>query len=848
MHELGINNIQLIIDSDPIYRAVCHLWKKDSRYNPRWHTGNWTDVLSPEILKMKPHLFKWEEYVQPLHSSESMIDFFSNATIAGKNICAKIPAGIKEDLHNSDIIVSLGEIMVIVNTHLPRDILDGKITGYTGVKQQKENITYPNDPSDLCYDKRLEDPESIDASIHINPRIQVTFPSFSVELKPILPFLKASQPKKLLSLNHPVILFSMDHFENDTENVLFVSTLIRSLIINVDIELLLTAIGTMEYHFGVINETISIISSWNPEYSEVLIEKTQIQSAQEPQVIFCAHINKAEILFWRQNVPLKQHFETDIDEETTACVVLLCKLTIEQLELGLESRTNYCNSLADALDLLNPANVTSPKTFCLLKCFIASVILEICNSNSFGKSYSTEIDHVTNQIETEPVKNVPLIMTDLIQFVSLGESISDRYLSSIIKEEEITKASDKKSSSTGLSMRVEIWSFDSSGIAISSEVDRLKLHLDLNAVNNVCTLFTEGLLKSALYCSPQHHSTLSIEEGNSSLFPRGSVGAEIESLISKSLRVEDNPSKLSNTDIAELNDEKVNYFLTKLSASNLIVEIPGHKRMQSGAKHDPSFFALIVNAVNLSLVSFPSTSQNDLCVLESNHPWQKELCNTSKGLHIVMNSHQCLNFISTLNNDESKHESIAAVVSIFGIEVSVHPTDVKAGLQNSSITCSNTNLIERFLNTLSSYKDSLESISNDFKTIFGSISYKSITGASSQNPSHTEKTIDSIQNARLLLNKIGHLIATNDLAIQSALSKKERELDRVRTEMFTKERQRIAVLSILSHTCSGWMRVGDRGTHGQRVVSTTTLTKYWVTLRHSLIILFMAPGMVRSMT
>lgn len=105
-----------------------------------------------------------------------------------------------------------------------------------------------------------------------------------------------------------------------------------------------------------------------------------------------------------------------------------------------------------------------------------------------------------------------------------------------------------------------------------------------------------------------------------------------------------------------------------------------------------------------------------------------------------------------------------------------------------------------------------------------------------------EDSTASCGGALSLLADVKHSLGTHEKALGLKTSRKQAELDQMRLIVFMKERQRLAAHALLASSVSGWIRMGGGNQSRQRVVSTTSLWKYFAVLRKSMLIILPAPG------
>ena len=809
VHEIGINDIELILDSKLVYPSLCHKWK-DIRLDPRWYSGEWTESFKPEIMKVKQSSFNLQDHIQPVQPSGNIFDFFSNATVQGNTISLKIPAAITEDIHTSDIHLTLDGLMIIVSAELPRDFLDGKITGYNGnaMKLNEEHIIiYPNNQNDLCYDERLHDHEENNLCATKNPRIQVSISSLSIGLKPILSHLIAKQPQHFFSLKKLVILCSSDHFEEQIGNVLFLSTSIRNTTLNVDAELLASGMGTAIHHMEAIQTFLALLALSHSEENQIQLNKKKMQ----PQILFCAHLKRLEVMLWRQNVPSNHNRSDDSLTSTQTNAILLFKLTLVELELGLESRKIFPVNL---IDMKSARNVY----FSLLKCYIASILVEVNDENEKG-TMSNGDESSINQFPTKE---------NLKKLILVGESVTEENLFFFNNNNDDLE--------TGILIRFESWDGSNMDIAIGANINKGMFQVDMNAINNITTLFLEGLLLPNLIFSSHNKSETKERKVEGTLFPLHTVGAAIEKTLNKIKYFQDN--SLENIQKEQAIKEK-GFIVSKFCVSNLAILIP---EVES-EKQVPAFcFGICINNFNLSASLFSSKSMQSIEFLQGSNMWETELRETSIGTHIIFDSQQSLKMISTQIDDGEKKLATTIMVPTFGTTLNLRPSTMNFAL-NNQIKCEQMDLLQRLQNCLIQIKTSGEEILQEFERVSPAI--RTVPEIYSL-PHIAQDTqfAKYVQSAKLMLSELYQLITSNEIALQTELLKKEKEIDDMRMNMFLKERQRIAALAILCHQCSGWVRIGDKSRDGARVLTTAALSNNWIVLRNSLIIVFSSPGVV----
>lgn len=101
----------------------------------------------------------------------------------------------------------------------------------------------------------------------------------------------------------------------------------------------------------------------------------------------------------------------------------------------------------------------------------------------------------------------------------------------------------------------------------------------------------------------------------------------------------------------------------------------------------------------------------------------------------------------------------------------------------------------------------------------------------------------SIVSAQSLLSSLENAANSLPSAASNHADRNIRgELERAKTLLFLLERQRTAVLALVSARVCGWIRMGASNVNGQRITTSTNLWRYWAVLRKNLLIVSERPG------
>lgn len=154
LHEIGVDEIDIVLDTDVIFRVVSFfLGDCGNGFDPRWHTGDWTDILTPEMLRRSSETLQLDNYIQEqkqvfLDENYMISSDLFNVTARFSNVELRIPASIEDSLRACDIVLKWKETTFVVSSALPRTILTGKIgnsiSGDARNDEEKDIIDFPN--------------------------------------------------------------------------------------------------------------------------------------------------------------------------------------------------------------------------------------------------------------------------------------------------------------------------------------------------------------------------------------------------------------------------------------------------------------------------------------------------------------------------------------------------------------------------------------------------------------------------------------------------------------------------------------------------------------------------------
>jgi hypothetical protein len=243
-NELGIDQFEIVLDSSPWSRIVgFFLNVEGGGFDKRWFSGDWTELISANMLLRPGDPLVLEDCVQPtkkIHLDDNKFissDLF-NATIRMTILRIRVPADISRDARSCDILTILDELTLTASSALPRTLLNSL-----------EIVQFPDeDPSDRQRGIKTFKPIS-------TFRLQLTTHGLSIRLLPFVPFNSSVESQSLLMPCEMTMIVCFegelpsDIAENAGEKLLLVgSVLAHRFDINVDFDLIASAVTTLSAH------------------------------------------------------------------------------------------------------------------------------------------------------------------------------------------------------------------------------------------------------------------------------------------------------------------------------------------------------------------------------------------------------------------------------------------------------------------------------------------------------------------------------------------------------------------------------------------------------------------------
>lgn len=882
LHEIGVDEMDVVLDTDAIFRLFKFFLDEEGKhFDPRWHTGDWTDILTTDMLQYPTEILRLDEYLQQpkdiFLDENSMIssDLF-NVTARLTNVDVRIPASVQDNLRSCDIILKWKETTLVVSSALPRTFLSGKIgnsiTGDARKDKDKGVIDFPNDPSDICYvlddreDQALSTASSAEKTVSTF-RAQLTTRGFEMNIIPIVPFCKAPETQQLIAVGNTSMIFSFEgepplEGSNEIKITVFFSVLVHDLLINIDFDLLAGAIYTALYHkknATAIIETAEALFLASPisAANSVLIEtdhslnlgrvkqtlhghqimvRRHISQSRETgglAIVFCLQQNDVGIRVWRQNIPLSSPLRGGLyphegnNNRDVRCIdiVKLVDFEMKSFEIGVDFDFH-----------MNEGRRT------VLKCYLQSCNLRVCD---LDKEIQVNCVRESLNSDTRSPRE-----WHLLEICSLGGDSLPGALELSGKAQQIAfrlEGQHKK---------------DSQSWSIAADITSPTIvNLHAEAMKNVAILIIEALLLPTW----SKHQIAPLDECP---FPPGTIGSLFHAVLAdltqakpsihidlRHLEIEEGSSdpiveRALRTICKLLFPSDLRVILMRCEIANFLISIP---YKDDSTENQTRNLSLLLNRSDLVTRFYPvaGSAPSDIeYVLACKGTDWSTLINTQKQ-----------GFYQSIVARQSLHSVLHG--SLPTVETLVHPFELNLTYSGAEMDLSmskgllinDIRLIENYQLILSSTIERSTSFISDIACVVSAMKERPEIETSK-----VSKAVDdrdgllgvelqheggaSLARTRSLLRKAQEEIGLFERSRLHSARERDNELDTLKVAMFVKERERFGAVALMASRAAGWIRMGGQHRTGQRVAKSSLLWPYWMVLRKSLLILYPSPGVV----
>ena len=834
LSECGMDRIDVVLDSDAYCRALSFGMNGEEGVDPRLFSGDWSDWLTADMFVSPgpngavPSL---EPYLQPmpgmfLDENHLMSSELFNLTSKMTNIRLRLPAPVHADVKCNSIVVGLSDLMVLVSSALPRTILGGKISPSSDDEDGRNS--FPNDPSDISANmSKINDIMSAGADNKemrsSTFRVQVTMDGLSVEAKPAIPLHDAVECQTLILPTKMSCLLCIDvtapptaHTRKGMGIAAHISAHLQQLQMNLDVDVIVGIVSCLLYHAERFQKTIQnlfpagdgcgTLASARPSVEEAgggsldNVLKSQVSRSFESGIVVklsTVHVDELDVKIWRQECRLKAASD-GISSRTPYPVLLLARIRLTQLQIGVEAAKGMFDT--------------------------------------GGWSLATKAGLSSFRLDLVDPTLVPRMGSGSDAMVGLDKH--EQYMTGIFHLVENNQ--DDTENDTFLRLDYN----DASKVAsVSIEINSAgSLHLKLDAVELAMSQVIEGLfIPTGIHHVPS----------NAGVFPEGSLGGFIVSLVGQTNGEKSDSEEISNDASADTTGSMLHSIQAvafRVSAKKLDLIIPIAQSTYN--------YNLQLQNVSAS-AGFFQQHDGDGGAIESwigrksssRTLWSSDFNDIAPGLHFVLESTQSV--AQTSDTDDSTETFLVRPFSVCG---AYHPESTQVKMGEMSLTFSEAQIIQQIADTgialgksayeiyldVASLHSSLDSLrSTDEGAIYGAV----VDISSSPAEITSREALSSISAAQSMLSSIETEVTS--LANSAKPQQDEnmrRDLERTKTLVFLLERQRTAALSLVSARVCGWIRFGASNVSGQRIITATNLWRYWAVLRKNLLIICDRPG------
>lgn len=860
LNEVGVDQFDIALDAAAWCRCLNFALHIDGGgFDPRWDSGDWSDLLTTNMLLRPGVQLNMDECVQPrkqIFLDENCLlssDLF-NATVRVSNTVMRMPATVEEDVRACDIHLQVREVMIVVSSALPRSLMNK--AGDDGT------IRFPHDPSDIAYAlESAEDPANRQLGIMTSRaistfRAQLTVRGFSIRISPIIALGYSQGTEQLLLPTEMTMIVCFegvppaDESPGDQTKLAFlVSVIAHRFEMNIDFELIASAVGTVSIHVENLVKTVrtcaDMFSGSYVDISEsestvlsvvdvsapgeerirktlrgrkVLARKQIVRSRETGGLSFacCVHVVEIRTLVWRQHVSRSSPFRS-LKNSSMEFVPLLCLLdfSIKEFDLGLDLTLHQQDRLL------------------VLKLVIQDFGLSICD---FGKVFEC----IDETIERK---------SDICHSHYMIELLSCK------KTENLEPALQFRAQETLGSLCSRSVSTDLSNFTLFCQVDVVELTgiLLLEALLMPTWKRPLGTTVSPSLFPPDSVGALFVTFMPSIPSLEGAVSLDIDDSIVISPGYHESVDTLLRTLFTSFLPSSVDVLLVRFAVNNVLLTLPyGTTWGKSIRIESAETFGLQLCASEFFVGMFASDEACKSEILNvfgrRQDKWSSFVFPVTKGCQHFIKSRQGL----LLANPSQQENSLNSIIDAFDFFYSYRDFEVTFSISND-FSIYDTDRLKAFFVFLLLFqrrcKEIAENLAGSLKlTGRGCAGEKSKIAVEDDdsNPCSVacSATIASIQSARLWLRKANENWGRYDRSTRSVLSAKNKESAMLRRTLFAAERERLGAMALVDSQACGWLNFGAARRSGQRGVMTSTLYPHWAVLRRSLLFLYSCPGQV----
>ena len=816
LHEIGIDHIEVTADAEPWGRVVQFLAHVEGGgYDPRWESGDWSDVLTVDMLVRPNEPLHLEDHLQPTGSSllldenDLLSSDLFNVTMKLTNTVVRIPAAIAHDVRSCDVCLAMDELVVVVSSGLPRCLhtID------------KEDICFPHDPADMVHTAAFGGGFS-DVSNQSTFRTQMTYNGLSVTLMPVIPIHCGIESRRLIAPSDMMLLVCLEGVvtaDNVVHMSLIVSARTQEINCNIDVDLLVSAASTLAIHaetVAKVAQEVDAASSANDaaapsasppqagdiedtmEGRKVLVEK-QIKRSMESggvRIAVWSKLASAKVAFWRHNVPKNNPLQPSNGPPATEFLPLLrvFQVAANGIDFGIEWSKQE-------------------ETSARLRLSVDKNRIDIVNFTELMKSANVWQRKFAETLSSAEMDERASF--DMLSLLRCGQGTSSDAPGFILRLEQDASLSKVYSIACELHGGSASLALDDLGTTVFLVLESLLLPVWNTKTTNE-SQHTVGSFFLCSVLSTNGDSVAETSDHSASAFLQATKGFCDTVLFRFGI---DNTTLLLPTDS---------------SASNYQCQLDGTEVVLSANFSDCHTESPVLGAYASDTTTWKST-------LSTKH----------------------IHFIAKLS---SKLSVLRSNVRNANDTTLIGPLELNLLSIDSKMSSTVTNLgkswdmtgIEQIATSLEECTKRLSSISSNLQLSFWR--HLRTNPAGCNLPAAGERKSDkpvqltlqsaysSVEAAKVLFLPVNQSIATLDKMAKAKVEILESTVTELRTQLFKKEEERLSAISLCVSQQRGWLRHGSPRRSGQRGLISCSLWPFWAVLNGTLMFLYSSPNQVRA--
>lgn len=301
-------------------------------------------------------------------------------------------------------------------------------------------------------------------------------------------------------------------------------------------------------------------------------------------------------------------------------------------------------------------------------------------------------------------------------------------------------------------------------------------------------------------------------------------------------------------------------FLLRVKIHDVLVSAPSLKNHTLPIIENAQKFALMLHHLDLTTWYFTPESalHRDMLsvVAIEKDTWHECIAGESPGVHHKLISRQSFHATEECNNPPKQGLSWKTLVADFEMRVNYLHANMSVSMENT-LSMQDLEKFQDCFNFCRVFGERCVAICSHLRARLVALRNQQLTreelkALDGQRPDLTSHPISaactemeqSVRSAKVLLSRMFCVFDNWKNKHDLTLRQRDADLQELQRKVFQKERERIAAVAMASSPIAGWLRIGGTHQSGHRVVSTSTLWRYWAVLKMDMLIIYTGPGTV----